>query len=465
MNLGQLRKALDSGEISAVELTTHYLDRIKRLDNLNSYITVCEAEAIEAAKSAQKIISSGNAMPLTGIPVSVKDNICTKGIRTTCASKMLCDFVPDYDAYAVTQLKKHGFVMIGKTNMDEFAMGNSSQNSYFGGVKNPYDLTRTPGGSSGGAAVSVCADLCAAALSSDTGGSVRLPATYCGVTGLTPTYGAVSRFGLIAFASSLDRIGVIAKSALDTGYIFDAIRGRDSQDATSVSNCGGTNPKKIGIIKEFLDCTDSEVKKHILKAADYYKSEGFEIVECSLPSLEYAVSAYYLISSAEAAANLSRYDGVRYGHRADFDGSYEELIRRSRTEGFGDEVKRRIMLGNYALSEGYYEEYYKKACMVREQIKREYSEIFKKCDVILTPTAPHTADKLDFANIIQSYRDDICTITVNMAGLCAISTTCGYDSNGLPVGMSLIGKPFDEQTIIALCDRFERDFTRKEAIL
>ena len=469
---------LDSKEISAVELTEQYLDRIEKSDKeINSYITVCKENALADAKKAQEVIDSGNSGAFTGLPISVKDNIRTLGVKTTCASHMLDDFIPPYNATVMEKLKKDNIVMLGKTNMDEFAMGGSSQTSYFGGVKNPYDLTRVTGGSSGGAAASVSADLCAAALGSDTGGSVRQPASFCGVTGLKPTYGTVSRWGLIAFASSLDQIGVIAKSAEDTGYMLEGIYGYDENDATSSKKSEGNynsligsdvNKLKIGVPKEFFgDGLNDEVKTAVLNAVEYYKKLGCEIVDVSLPSLEYAVSAYYLISSAEAASNLSRFDGIKYGLRSGLGEDFNDLIKNSRREGFGQEVKRRIMLGNYALCSGYYDAYYKNATRIRTQIRNEYADIFSKCDVMLTPTAPTTAYKIGEQenDPVKMYLADIYTVTVNIAGLPAISTTCGYDSKGLPIGMSLIGKAFDEKTIIAVCDRFEKDFERKEIVL
>lgn len=477
MTLTELRKKLDSREIGAVELAQDYLKKIKERDTvINSYITVCEEEAIEMAKKAQSVIDAGESKPLTGIPVSIKDNICTDGVRTTCASHMLEDFVPVYDATAVAKLKADNFVMLGKTNMDEFAMGGSSQTSYFGGPKNPYNTDCVTGGSSGGAAASVAAGLCAAALGSDTGGSVRQPSAFCGVTGLKPTYGTVSRWGLIAFASSLDQIGVVANSAEDTAYVLNAIYGYDENDATTSQKSMGDytsmvgediSKLKIAVPKEFFEGTDDEVREAVLKAADYYKNLGCEIVECSLPSLKYAVAAYYLISSAEAASNLSRFDGIKYGYRSNVGEDYNELIKNTRREGFGNEVKHRIMLGNYALCSGYYDAYYNNARRIRTQIRKEYAQIFEKCDVILTPTAPTTAYKIGEQenDPVKMYTADICTVTVNIAGLPAISTTCGYDKNGMPIGMSLTGKAFDEKTIVAVCDKFEKDFERKECAL
>lgn len=473
MRLSELRARLDSGEIDAVGLTQEYLKRIHEHDKaLGSYITVCERSALREAEAAQSAIRAGRSKPLSGIPLSVKDNICTEGVRTTCASEMLSDFVPAYDATAVKRLRDEGFVMLGKTNMDEFGMGGSSQTSCFGGVRNPYDTRRVAGGSSGGAAAAVAAGLCAAALGTDTGGSVRQPAAFCGVTGLKPTYGTVSRFGLIAFASSLDQIGVIARCAEDAGYVLSSICGCDRNDATASRLARGNYTQlvgsdisglRIGLPREFFKGCRDEVSAAVMRAADYYRSIGCELADCSLPSLEYAVSAYYLISSAEAAANLSRFDGIKYGHRGEGD-DCAGLIKHSRREGFGTEVKRRIMLGNYALSSGYYEEYYNRARRIQAKLRAEYEEIFDKCDVILTPTAPSAAYAIGSreSDPVEMYLSDICTVTASIAGLPAISSVCGYDADGMPIGMSLTGRAFDEKTIIAVCDRFERDFERKE---
>lgn len=472
----ELRVMLDEKKIGAVELAGEYLRRISEKDkDINSYISVCEEEALKQAAEAQKMIDDGISGPLTGIPLSIKDNICTEGIKTTCASKMLEDFVPVYDATVVSRLKSAGAVMLGKTNMDEFAMGGSSQTSYFGGVRNPFDTQRVTGGSSGGAAASVSAGLCSAALGSDTGGSVRQPASFCGVCGIKPTYGAVSRYGLIAFASSLDQIGVIANSAADCGIILSQIAGYDRNDGTSrkgestdyLSKMGmDIKGVRIGMPEEFFsDGIEENVKKSVLDAADVYRSMGAEIVPVSLPSLKYAVSAYYLISSAEAASNLSRYDGIKYGYRSDKGTTFNEVIANTRREGFGDEVKRRILLGNYALSSGYYDAYYNNASKIRTRIRKEYSDIFEKCDFIITPTAPTTAYKIGSIenDPVKMYLADICTVTVNIAGLPAMSVPCGYDADGMPVGMSIIGKAFDESGIIALCSAFESNFERREA--
>ena len=473
-----LNEHLFNKDFSAVELTSAYLERAKKLNpEVEAFITITEEQALLDAKNADELIAAGKAKPLTGIPLGIKDNICTKDIKTTCASKMLKDFYPVYNATAYANLKKQGAVIIGKTNMDEFAMGSSSGTSYFGAVKNPYDLTRVPGGSSGGSAAAVSANMCAAALGSDTGGSIRQPAAFSGIAGLKPTYGTVSRYGLIAFASSFDQIGPMAKSAEDCGILLKAIAGIDKFDSTC-NHLGsknylsrikkGVKNLKIGLPKEFFgDDISGEVKSAVFNAAEIYKNMGAEIVEVSLPDLKYAVAAYYLISSAEAASNLSRYDGIKFGYRSEKGKSYEEVIKNSRREGFGNEVKRRIMLGNYALSSGYYEAYYNRAVKIRAKIKSEFDEIFKICNFILTPTAPTTAYKLGSfdKNPVKMYSADICTVPANIAGLPAISVPCGYDEKGLPIGMSLMGRAGDEATIIGATDAFENLFERREADL
>lgn len=478
LKIGDLRSMLDKKEISAKELTNAYLDRINSVDDkLESYITVTADAAEKAAEKAQEKIDKGEASALCGIPLAIKDNICTDGVKTTCASKMLEDFVPFYNATVMDKLENAGAVMLGKVSMDEFAMGGSTQTSAFKKTKNPYDLGRVPGGSSGGSAAAVSASLCAAALGSDTGGSIRQPAAFCGVTGLKPTYGRVSRYGLIAFASSLDQIGPIAKSAEDCAIILNAIAGYDPHDGTSSKSDVPDFTAKIGqdikgmkiaVPKEFYaEGIDDEVRNAVLKAADYYKSLGAELVECSMPSLKYAVASYYLISSAEASSNLSRFDGIKYGHRSEEGENFAELISNSRREGFGEEVKRRIMLGNYALSSGYYDAYYGKAMALKQKIREEYESIFTGCDVILTPTAPTVAYGVNenISDPAKMYQADICTVTVNIASLPGISTTCGYDSKGMPIGMSIIGKKWDEATIIQAADAFEKNFTRQNASL
>lgn len=473
LKISDMRSMLDKKEISVSELTDAYLDRINAVDGkVDSYITVTADAAKKAAEKAQEKINKGEASALCGIPLAIKDNICTEGVKTTCASVMLENFIPPYNATVMDKLESEDIVMLGKTSMDEFAMGGSTQTSAFKKTRNPYDTNRVPGGSSGGSAAAVGASLCAAALGSDTGGSIRQPASFCGVTGLKPTYGRVSRYGLVAFASSLDQIGPIAKSAEDCAVILNAISGFDPHDGTSSKNEVPDFTAKIGqdikgmkiaLPKEFYaDGIDADVKAAVLKAADYYKSLGAELIDCSMPSLKYAVAAYYLISSAEAASNLSRYDGIKYGHRSEEGDSFNELIANSRSEGFGDEVKRRILLGNYALSSGYYDAYYGKAMALKQKIREEYDHIFADCDVILTPTAPTVAYGVNenISDPAKMYQADICTVTVNIASLPAISTTCGYDANGMPIGMSIIGKKWDEATIIQTADAYEKNFTR-----
>lgn len=471
MKVRELRSMLDKHEISAVELAKEYLPRIENVDKkLEAYITVTADKAIAQAEKAQERIDSGNSDALTGIPMAIKDNICTDGVKTTCASKMLENFVPPYDANVIEKLKSEDFVMLGKVSMDEFAMGGSTQTSAFAKTKNPFDLQCVPGGSSGGSAAAVSAGLCAAALGSDTGGSIRQPASFCGVTGLKPTYGRVSRYGLVAFASSLDQIGPIARDAHDCGIILGAIAGADRRDATSArievpdftAKIGQPiKGMKIAMPREFYsDAIDDEVKTAVLNAAKEYEKQGAILVDCSISTLKYAVAAYYLIASAEAASNLSRYDGIKYGLRGEGK-TYDEMIRDSRNKGFGAEVKRRILLGNYALSSGYYDAYYRKACALKQEFIKEYNKIFETADVILTPTAPSVAYKIGVQDNdpVKMYTADICTVTVNIAQLPAISTTCGYNKDGMPIGMSIIGRKFDEQTIIQVADSFEKNFT------
>lgn len=471
--LGSLREMLDTKQISAVELCKEYSDSIKAKDSdVLGYITVTEDEALKNAEKAQEIIDKGEAKALTGIPLAIKDNICTDGIRTTCASKMLENFVPPYDANVIEKLKAENYVLLGKTSMDEFAMGGSTQTSAFAKTRNPFDLSRVPGGSSGGSAAVVSAGLAPAALGSDTGGSIRQPASFCGVTGLKPTYGRVSRYGLVAFASSLDQIGPIANSAVDCGTILNVICGKDSRDATSANKPAedfnakvGKDIKgmKIALPKEFFaDSTDDEVKNAVLAAAKKYEEMGATLVDCSMKSLKYAVSAYYLVASAEAASNLSRFDGIKYGLRGE-GRTFDKMIRDSRTRGFGDEVKRRILLGNYALSSGYYDAYYLKALALKQQIIKEYNEIFENADVILTPTAPTVAYKIgeQETDPVKMYLADICTVTVNIASLPAISVPCGYNADGMPIGMSLVGRKWDEATLIQTADAFEKTFERR----
>lgn len=472
--ISDLRKKLDRKEISSVELTREYLTRIKAHEELGAFNTVCEDEALDAARLADEKIAKGEAMPLTGIPMAIKDNICTKDIKTTCSSKMLADYTPPYNATVMEKLNARGAVCLGKTSMDEFAMGGSSQTSAFSKPKNPFDTKCVPGGSSGGSAAAVSARLCAAALGSDTGGSIRQPAAFCGITGMKPTYGSVSRFGLVAFGSSLDQIGPMANSAEDCGTILNAIAGADIHDQTSrkhnidFNSLIGQSIKgcKIGLPKEFFgEGIDDEVKSAVTNVAKFYESHGAELVEVSMPTLKYAVSAYYLLACAEASSNLSRYDGVKYGYRTENAETYEDLIMHSRSEGFGEEVKRRILLGTYALSSGYYDAYYKKAMAVRQQFRREHDEIFEKCSVMLTPTAPTVAYKCseNINDPVKMYLADVCTVTANIAGIPAISVPCGTNSDGLPIGFSISARRFGDAEAIKLADCFEREFDRPEA--
>ncbi|MBQ2376939.1 MAG: Asp-tRNA(Asn)/Glu-tRNA(Gln) amidotransferase subunit GatA [Clostridia bacterium] len=460
---------LKQRKLSSVELTKQYLARIEKADaQIGSYITVCPDEALAAAGKADERIARGEATLLTGIPVGIKDNICTEGIKTTCASKMLYNFVPPYDATVTKRLKNEGAVILGKLNMDEFAMGSSTESSYFKKTKNPYDLTRVPGGSSGGSAASVSADLAPYALGSDTGGSIRQPAAFCGNVGLKPTYGLVSRFGLIAFASSLDQIGSFTKDVTDCAIVLNAIAGYDKMDSTSVDPDKTDYTKalglplkgmKIGVPKQYLESgIQTEIKEAVENAIKVYEMLGVECEECSLPLSKFALPAYYLISSAEASSNLARFDGIKYGYRAEEYHGLTDLYEITRSEGFGEEVKRRIMLGTYALSSGYYDAYYKKAQQVRGLIKRDFAACFEKYDVLLTPTTPTTAYKFgEKSNPVAMYMGDICTVAVNIAGLPAISIPAGLDKKGMPIGIQLIANSFDERKLLTAAYAYERE--------
>ena len=460
---------LKQRKLSSVELTKQYLARIEKADaQIGSYITVCPDEALAAAGKADERIARGEATLLTGIPVGIKDNICTEGITTTCASKMLYNFVPPYDATVTKRLKNEGAVILGKLNMDEFAMGSSTESSYFKKTKNPYDLTRVPGGSSGGSAASVSADLAPYALGSDTGGSIRQPAAFCGNVGLKPTYGLVSRFGLIAFASSLDQVGSFTKDVTDCAIVLNAIAGYDKMDSTSVDADKTDYTKalglplkgmKIGVPKQYLESgIQTEIKEAVENAIKVYEMLGAECEECSLPLSKFALPAYYLISSAEASSNLARFDGIKYGYRAEEYHGLTDLYEITRSEGFGEEVKRRIMLGTYALSSGYYDAYYKKAQQVRGLIKRDFAACFEKYDVLLTPTTPTTAYKFgEKSDPVAMYMGDICTVAVNIAGLPAISIPAGLDKKGMPIGIQLIANSFDERKLLTAAFAYERE--------
>lgn len=458
----ELGKKIKSGEITSVEATKAVIEKIKSTDEkFNAYITLNEEDAISRATEADRRIKAGEATSiLAGVPIAIKDNICTKGIKTTCASHILDNFVPVYNATVIDKLNEAGMVVVGKVNMDEFAMGSTTETSYFGATKNPYNTKNVPGGSSGGAAAAVSGLEAVCALGSDTGGSIRQPASYCGVTGLKPTYGTVSRFGLIAYASSLDQIGPVAKNAEDCAAIFDIIRGKDERDGTSLdvqyqSTFNNLNADvkglKIGIPTEcFGEGLDSDVKEKVLSVADVLKANGAEFEYFDMPLIKYAVPTYYIVACAEASSNLSRFDGVKYGFRAkDYD-DLLDMYKKTRSEGFGEEVKKRILLGNFTLSTGYYDAYYKKALQVKALIKKDFDKAFEKYDVILCPTAPTTAPKLNssLSDPMKMYLSDIYTVSVNLAGLPGISIPCGFDSNEMPVGAQIIGPALGEQKVL-----------------
>lgn len=476
----EMMTALASKEVSSLELTNAYLDRIEAVeDKVDAYLTVTAKEAREKAKQIDEKRAKGEVVSdFAGLPISVKDNICTKDMKTTCASKMLENFIPPYDATVMKQLNEKDFVLLGKLNMDEFAMGGSTENSAFKKTKNPHDVSRVPGGSSGGSAAAVAAKMTPLSLGSDTGGSIRQPASYCGVVGMKPTYGRVSRFGLVAFASSLDQIGPLGQNVEDVALAMNAISGYDRYDSTSApievpdfsANLqNDIRGKKIALPKEFFaKGLDQEVKEAVLHAAKEYEKLGAIVEEVSFDLSNISLPAYYLISSAEASSNLARYDGIKYGHRAKEFDNLLELYKNTRDEAFGKEVKRRILLGTYALSSGYYDAYYKKAQQVRTLIKNEFNSFFETYEAILTPTAPTTAFKFgeNTENPIEMYLNDIYTVPLNIAGVPGISVNCGFDSKGMPIGMQLIGKAFDEATLLNLAYQYEQNATfEKKAIV
>ena len=465
--VAELSAALDRKDVSSVELTQAYLDRIEKLNpDLNAYITVCKEQALKQAAEADKQRAAGNGTPFTGIPIAHKDIFCTRDVLTTCGSRMLHNFVSPYDASVVERLQQAGAVTLGKTNMDEFAMGSSNETSYYGPVRNPWDSSRVPGGSSGGSAAAVAADLCAIATGTDTGGSIRQPASFCGITGLKPTYGRVSRFGMIAFASSLDQAGPLSKSAEDAALMMNAIAGLDSRDSTSLDHPAedftahlqqSLKGLRIGLPRDHFTADLNPAVQTILQdAIKVLESLGASVTEVDLPHNHLSVPAYYVVAPAEASANLSRYDGVRFGHRAENPVNLEDLYKRSRSEGFGDEVKRRIMVGTYALSAGYYDAYYKKAQKIRRLIKQDFDEAFKSVDVILGPTSPHTAFKLGEKNAdpVTMYLEDIYTIAVNLAGIPGMSLPAGM-LQGLPIGMQLVGPAFSEARLLNVAHQFQ----------
>ena len=459
----EIGSAIKEGKLTSVEAVRAVIDTIKATDkNINAYITVCAEEALAKAAEVDKKIAAGELTgPLAGVPIAIKDNICTKCIKTSCASKILGDFAPVYNATVMEKLEQEGAVLIGKLNMDEFAMGSTSETSYYGVTKNPWDTNKVPGGSSGGAAAAVAAKEAICALGSDTGGSIRQPAAYCGVTGFKPTYGTVSRFGLIAYASSLDQIGPVAKDVADCAAVMDVIKGKDERDGTSLdidyagyldSLTGDVKGLKIGLPSECFatEGLDPEISEKVKAVAETLKQKGATVEEISLPFLDYVIPTYYIIAAAEASSNLSRFDGVKYGFRAkDYDG-LTDLYNATRSEGFGDEVKKRILLGTFVLSSGYYDAYYRKALKVKAVIKQKFDEIFKDYDCIICPVAPSTAPLIgkSLTDPLKMYLSDIFTVSVNIAGLPGLSVPCGFDKSGMPIGAQIIGATLSDEKIL-----------------
>ncbi len=468
-NAAELSQMLQNKACSAVELTQDILSRIDAVEGkVGAYVTRCE-DCLEQAKAVDDARAAGKTLhPLAGIPIGIKDNISTKGIRTTCSSRMLENYVPPFDASVMKPIRDAGLVITGKMNMDEFAMGSSTETSYFHQTHNPHELDCVPGGSSGGSAAAVAAGEAILTLGSDTGGSIRQPASLCGVVGLKPTYGSVSRYGLVAFASSLDQIGPLGKSVKDVAMLQSLIQGHDKMDATSAyleytdlaeNLSGHVQGLHIGVPKEYFGGgMDNAVKESVWTALRLLEQNGAKIKEISLPSTEYAINTYYIIASAEASSNLARFDGVKYGYRAASYDGLTDMYEKTRSEGFGDEVKRRIMLGTFVLSSGFYDAYYKKAKLVQRRIGQEFAEAFQKCDVIITPTTPSPAFRIgeNIDDPLKMYYNDACTVTVNIAGLPAISVPCGRSREGLPLGMQVIGSKFAEQTILNTAYAYEQ---------
>ncbi len=468
LTCGEASELLKRGEVTARELTEAYLRRIEAVDpKVRAYLTVTADLALKMAQEADRRLARGEASPLTGIPLGIKDVLCTKGVRTTCASRMLKDFIPPYDATVIRRLKEEGAVILGKLNMDEFAMGSSTENSAFHPTYNPWDLGRIPGGSSGGSAAAVAARLCCASLGSDTGGSIRQPASHCGVVGMKPTYGRVSRFGLVAFASSLDQVGPLTRDVRDCALLMEALAGHDPRDSTSSPQAGGRflealerpiQGLRIGLPKEYgQEGLDPAVAQSMERAQELFRSLGCELVEVELPHTRYAVATYYIIAPAEASSNLSRYDGVKYGFRAQGYSDLMEMYKKTRSQGFGPEVKRRIMIGTYALSSGFYDAYYRKASQVRALIAQDFQRAFEKCDVICGPVAPTPAFRIGekVSDPLQMYLSDIFTIPVNLAGIPGLSLPCSISPEGLPVGIQLTAPAFGDELLLAVARRFE----------
>ena len=472
LTVHELMEKLEKNELTSEEITKAYVERINEKEkDVKAFVTTTCDEALEKAKEIDSKKKSGEKMnSFAGIPIGIKDNMCIKGVRTTCSSRMLEDFIAPYDATVVEKLNDEGIISLGKLNMDEFAMGASTEYSYFKKTSNPWNLNTVPGGSSGGSAAAVAAELVPWALGSDTGGSIRQPASFCGVVGLKPTYGLVSRYGLVAFASSLDQIGPITKDVRDAAMLLNIIAGHDERDTTSYDMPKKDYTKalkndvkgmKIGIPKEYFgEGINEEVKAKLQEAIETYKKMGAEVEEFSLDIAEYALATYYIIACAEASSNLGRFDGIRYGYRTENFSNLKELYRNSRSEGFGPEVKRRIILGTYVLSSGYYDAYYKKAQQVRTLVKKEFDKAFEKYDVLLTPTSPTVAFEIGTRsnNPLEMYLADICTVSINIGGLPGISIPCGVNSEGMPIGMQLVGNKFEEEKIINAAYAFEQEF-------
>ena len=476
LTVHELVELLDKGELTSEEITRAYLDRIKEVDpKVKAYVSVLEEEAIAKAKKVDEDRKAGKTVSkYAGIPIGIKDNMCITGTKTTCASKMLENFVAPYDATVIEKLNEEDAVYLGKLNMDEFAMGSSTENSAFEKTVNPWDLERVPGGSSGGSAAAIAADIAPWTLGSDTGGSIRQPASLCGVVGLKPTYGLVSRYGLVAFASSLDQIGPITKDVTDSAMLLNIIAGHDEKDSTTMdfekkdytkSLVNDVKGLRIGIPKEYIgEGVNEEVKQAILEVAKKYEEMGATVEECSFEVGQYATSVYYVLADAEASSNLGRFDGIRYGYRTEKYSDLKDIYKNSRSEGFGPEVKRRIMVGTYVLSSGYYDAYYKKAQKVRSVITKAYNDLFEKYDVLLTPTSPITAFKIGEKsnNPLEMYLADICTVPVNIAGLPGINVPCKLDSKGLPIGFQLIAKAFNEETLFRAAYTYEQNTNFRE---
>ena len=469
LTIHKCHQLLSSGEVTSQEVTQSVLERIESVDKkVNAYITITGDLALEQSKQADKRIREGSCSPLTGIPLAVKDILCIRGVKTTCGSKILENFIAPYDATVIHRLKQQGAVFVGRTNMDEFAMGSSTETSYFGPTRNPWNTERIPGGSSGGSAAAVAADECLGALGTDTGGSIRQPAACCGRVGLKPTYGRVSRYGLIAFASSLDQVGPMTKDVRDAAIVMNEICGYDQRDSTSVNVAVPDYTRtlgrevagmSVGIPKEYFgEGLDKEVEEAVRNAIKVLTELKMEIKEVSLPHTHYAVAVYYLIAPAEASSNLARYDGVKYGYRTGEETGLLEMYKRTRSEGFGTEVKRRIMLGTYALSAGYYDAYYKKASQVRTLIRRDFEKAFKDCDVIVTPTYPTSAFKIGekVNDPLTMYLSDIFTIPANLAGIPGISLPCGSTSGGLPIGLQILSDSFQEERLLQVAAAYEQ---------